>query len=87
MNTIRLKSRDYWIYPQPITPGQFRITGLRLTPRREITGRTANRFAWKIRNYFLGAEPFDTWASYKTEFCNCEFVCREPGREGCSYER
>jgi hypothetical protein len=60
MITVRLRERDYWIYPQPIRPGDWRATRNNLKYRSRRNRRNGeNRFAWKIRNWFLGHEQFE----------------------------
>lgn len=73
MLTKRLKVSDYWIYPQPITTGQWRVCKLR--PYNRAIQRQhikPNRFAWRQRqqlfdysdpDYVFSDEYFDEEAN------------------------
>lgn len=87
MKTYRLKATDYWIYPQPIRRGDWRVTRIHIGKWPSFGYRRfENRYAWKVRQQLSANEPAGTWADYRTEICHCEFICREPGVIGCSYE-
>lgn len=83
LNICRLKISDYWIYPQPIRPGDWRACKAR--PYNRPIQRQhikPNRFAWKLRQSLFDYIPDSDFSG----LCRCEDVCRFPGATNCSYE-
>lgn len=59
MLTTRMKTTDFWIYPSPIRPGDWRVTLLRSKPIQRLNTRFQNKFAWKVRVLaFDYSEPY-----------------------------
>lgn len=62
-----VKASDFWIYPQPIEPGDWRCVQVNLLRYRfcnkcHPTLKRANKFAWKLKQTVLHNEP--PWKEY-----------------------
>lgn len=68
LKTTRLKVRDYWIYPQPIRSGDWRVCKAR--PYNRAIQRQhikPNRFAWKLHQEVYNWEHIESGAYLDSE--------------------
>jgi len=83
MRTKRLRERDYWVYPSPIQPGEWRVCKTRPYNRFvQVKHIKPNRLAWHIRQTYLSLERYDTWLDNQHDYdlleCPVGLGCKIP---------
>jgi hypothetical protein len=75
INVCRVKISDFWIYPQPIRPGDWRATIVR--PYNRAVQRQyikPNRFAWKLRQALFDYAIDDDHSIFASDDQDCESI-------------